>query len=97
MISFNKGILELSHGDSRARASKFISALVGVKLDGSRLDRVDLEMALYKKTSVQCLVYGLDSLLKVDSMICSSSQHTQVSSFKFHVLSLLEFGFRFSV
>ena len=26
MISFNKGVLELAHGDSRARASKFISS-----------------------------------------------------------------------
>jgi len=32
-------------------------ALVGVKLGGSRLDRVDLETALYKKTSVHSLVY----------------------------------------
>ena len=38
-------------------------ALVGVKLGGSRLDRVDLETALYKKT-VQCLVYSLDPFVK---------------------------------
>ena len=34
-------------------------ALVGVKLGGSHLDRVDLETALFKKTSVSCLVYSL--------------------------------------
>ena len=62
MINFNKGVLELSHGDLRARASSSYLALVGVKLGGSRLDRVDLETELYKKTSVQCLVYVLDPL-----------------------------------
>ena len=40
-------------------------ALVGVKLGGSRLDRVDLETALYNNTSVHCLVYSLDPLLKI--------------------------------
>ena len=40
-------------------------ALVGVKLGGSRLDQVELETALYKKTSVHCLVYSLDPLLKI--------------------------------
>ena len=35
------------------RQSSYL-ALVGVKLGGSRLDRVDLETELYKKTSVQC-------------------------------------------
>ena len=65
MISFNKGVLELSHGDSRARASKSYLALVGVKLGGSRLDRVSLKMEFVKKTSVLCLVYSLDPLLKI--------------------------------
>ena len=46
------------------RQSSYL-ALVGVKLGGSRLDRVDLETELYKKTSVQCLVYVLDPLLKI--------------------------------
>ena len=45
------------------RQSSYL-ALVGVKLDGSRLDRVDLETELYKKTSVQCLVYSLDPFVK---------------------------------
>ena len=36
MISFNKDILELSHGDFRARASRSYLPLVGVKLGGSR-------------------------------------------------------------
>ena len=36
MISFNKGVFELSHGDSRAGASSSYLALVGVKLGGSR-------------------------------------------------------------
>ena len=36
MISFNKGVSKLSHGDSRARASRSYIALVGVKLGGSR-------------------------------------------------------------
>ena len=34
---FNKGVSELSHGDSRARASRSYIALVGVKLGGSRV------------------------------------------------------------
>ena len=40
-------------------------ALVGVNLGGSRLDRVDLETALYKKTSVHSLVYVFRSICKV--------------------------------
>ena len=47
--SFNKGILELSHGDSRARAS---SSYLAFKLGGSRLDRVDLKTEFVKKASV---------------------------------------------
>ena len=39
-------------------------ALVGVKLGGSRLNRVDLETTLYKKTSVHSLVYVLDPFVK---------------------------------
>ena len=46
------------------RQSSYL-ALIGVKLGGSRLDLVDLETELYKKTSVQYLVYSLDSLLKI--------------------------------
>ena len=46
------------------RQSSYL-ALVGVKLGGSRLDRVDLETALYKKTSVHCLVYVLNPVLKI--------------------------------
>ena len=34
--SFNKKVWKLSHGDSRARASRSYIALVGVKLDESR-------------------------------------------------------------
>ena len=52
---FNKGVLELSHGDSRARASSPYLALVGVKLGESRLDQVNLETEFYKNASV-CLV-----------------------------------------
>ena len=51
-ISFNKGVLELSRVDSRARASRSHLVLVGVKLGGSCLDRVDLEKEFYKKSSV---------------------------------------------
>ena len=46
------------------RQSSYL-ALVGVKLGGSRLDRVDLKMEFVKKTSVHYLVYGLDPLLKI--------------------------------
>ena len=46
------------------RQSSYL-ALFGVKLGGSHLDRVDLETELYKKTSVQCLVYTLDPLSKI--------------------------------
>ena len=40
-------------------------ALVGVKLGGSRLDRIDLKTEFIKKTSVQYLVFSLDPLLKI--------------------------------
>ena len=39
-------------------------ALVGVKLGGSRLDGVNLETELYKKTSLHCLVYVFRSIVK---------------------------------
>ena len=45
------------------RQSSYL-ALIGVKFGGSRLDRVDLETAFYKKTSVQSLVYVLDQFVK---------------------------------
>ena len=65
MISFNKGVLKLFHMviQEPERQSSYL-ALVGVKLGGSRLDRVDLETELYKKTSVHCLVYSLDPFVK---------------------------------
>ena len=40
-------------------------ALVGVKLGGSRLDRVSLKTEFVKKTSVHCLVYSLDLFVKI--------------------------------
>ena len=46
------------------RQSSYL-ALFGVKLGGSRLDRVDLETALYKKTSVCFRIVSLDLLLKI--------------------------------
>ena len=46
------------------RQSSYL-ALVGVKLGGSCLDRVDLETALYKKTSVCFRIVSLDPLLKI--------------------------------
>ena len=46
------------------RQSSYL-ALVGVKLGGSRLDRVDLETAPYKKTSVPSLVLCLDPFVKI--------------------------------
>ena len=39
-------------------------ALVGVKLGGSHLDRVDLKTEFVKKTSVLSLVYVLDPFVK---------------------------------
>ena len=45
------------------RQSSYL-ALVGVKLGGSRLDRVNLETVLYKKTSVPYLLYVLDPFVK---------------------------------
>ena len=45
------------------RQSSYL-ALVGIKLRGSRLDRVDLETGLYKKTSVHYLVYCSDPFVK---------------------------------
>ena len=52
------------------------------------LDRVDLKTEFVKKTSVHSLVYVFRSIVKLDSVICSSSQHTHL--FKFHILV---FGF----
>ena len=46
------------------RQSSYL-ALVGVKLGRLRLDRVDLEMALYKKISVYFRIVSLDPLLKI--------------------------------
>ena len=46
------------------RQSSYL-ALVGVKFGGSRLNRVDLETALYKKTSVSFRIVVLDPLLKI--------------------------------
>ena len=65
MISFNKGVLELSHGNSRARASSSHLDSFGVKLGGSRLDRVDLETEFYKKTSVCFSIVCLDLIVKI--------------------------------
>ena len=62
MITFNKGVLKLSHGDSRARASSSHLALVGVKLGESHLDRVNFETAFYKKASVCFSIVCLDPL-----------------------------------
>ena len=45
------------------RQSSYL-ALVGVKLSGSRLDRIDLETTLHNKTSVHSLVCVLDSFVK---------------------------------
>ena len=42
MIRFNKGVLELSHGDSRARASRSYIALIGVKLGESSFESSQL-------------------------------------------------------
>ena len=41
------------------RQSSYL-ALIGVKLGGSRLDRVGLKTEFVKKTSIHCLVYSLD-------------------------------------
>ena len=49
MISFNKGVLKLSHGDSRARASRSYIALVGVKLGGSRFGSSRLEDEVHQE------------------------------------------------
>ena len=46
------------------RQSSYL-ALVGVKLGGSRLDRVDLKTEFVKKTSVLCLVYCLNPFVKI--------------------------------
>ena len=40
-------------------------ALVGVKLGGSRLDRVDLETSFYKKTSICFSIVYLDLIVKI--------------------------------
>ena len=64
MISFNKGVLELSHGDQEIERQVHIKHSVGVKLRESRLDQVDLETTLYKKTSVCFRIVSLDPFVK---------------------------------
>ena len=46
------------------RQSSYLT-LVGVKLGGSRLDRVDLETALYNKILVCFRIVSLDLLLNI--------------------------------
>ena len=65
MISFNKGVLELSLVIQEPERQSSYLALVGVKLGGSHLDRVDLKTEFVKKTSVQYLVYSLDPFVKI--------------------------------
>ena len=87
MISFSKGVLDLSHGDSRARASSSHLALVGVKLGESRLDRVGLKTEFIKKASVCLDNVCLYLVLKVDSVdMLKFTIHTQVSCFGFQFL-----------
>ena len=62
MISFNKGVLELSHGDSELERQSSYIALVGVKLVGSRLDRVGLKTQFGKKASVCFSIVCLNTL-----------------------------------
>ena len=47
---FNKMVWKLSHGDSRARASRSYIALVGVKLGGSQFGSSRLKTEFVKKT-----------------------------------------------
>ena len=44
MIASTEGVWKLSHGDSRARASRSYIALVGVSLVDHVLDRVNLKI-----------------------------------------------------
>ena len=65
-------------------------ALVGVKLGGSRFGSSRLEDGIHQEDF--CTLFSLvflDPFVKLDSVICSSSQHTHVSCFGF--------GFRFLV
>ena len=79
------------HGDSRARASKSYLALVGVKLGGSRLDRVDLKTEFVKKTSVHSLDYVFRSICK-DQIVWYAQVHNTHTCFQFSC-----FGYWFSV
>ena len=65
MISFNKGVLKLSHGDSKARASKFIPSthLESSSVDHG-LDRVDLKDSALQEDFGTSLVYSLDPFVK---------------------------------
>ena len=67
----------------------------GVKFGGSRLDRVDLETALYKKTSVHSLVYVLDPCVKIRQ--CGMLKFTTHTCFSFMywflVFGLTDLGF----
>ena len=48
-------------------------ALVGVKLGGSCLDRVDLETALYKKNSIHCFLIIMLNAMIIRLVICMIS------------------------
>ena len=68
----------------------------GVKLGGSRLNRVDLDTELYKKTSVQCLVQCFRSIVK-DQIVWYAQVHNTRTClsfmFWFSVFGLTDLGF----
>ena len=96
MFSFNKGVLKLTHDDSRACASRSYLALGGVKLFGSCLDRVDLEKEFYKKTSVCLVEFIFRSCVKIDSIDMLKFIHTR-TSFNMFDFRLAGFGFQIHI
>ena len=79
---FNKMVQKLSHGDSRARASRSYLALVEVQLVDHRFGSSRLEDGRSsKRLRYPCLVLCLDPFVKIRQLICSSSQYTLVACF----------------
>ena len=63
MISFNKMVWKLSHGDSRARATRSYIALIGVKLGESRFGSSQLEDGVHQEDLGT--LFSLCTLLKI--------------------------------
>ena len=75
MISFNKGVLEFSHVNSRAR----VKIASSTRLESSSLDPVWIESAWRQEDFGLFSLVCLDLVLKVDSVDMLKFTHTHTS------------------